>query len=335
MTPGPDPALRIAHVPLARPLVLAPLASITTPAFRILCEEQGAALTWTEMVSVPGLVRHHPKIRALLRRSRPDAPFAVQLVGARPDEMERAAAIVAERGADLLDLNMGCPVKKVAKTGGGVALMRTPELAEALVRAARRGAGPGVGVTVKMRLGWDEASRNAPDLARRLVDAGACAITVHGRTRRQGFSGRCDLAGIRAVVQAVGAQVPVVGNGDVVDGPSFVRMRAETGCAAVMVGRAALGNPWVFAALRAAWQGSPAPPPPDRDTRLQVMRRHFALYLADWPEPVAVREIRKHLVWYSKGLHRSVDFRRRLQTTASAADVEQCIAALQRVPATR
>ena len=289
---APVTGLRIAQVALNLPIQLSPLASISTPAFRLLCEEQGCGLTWTEMVAVPGLVRGHSKITALLRRSQPGRPFAVQLVGARPDEMEAAAAQVAAAGAELIDLNMGCPVRKVAKTGGGVALMRDPDLAEALVRAARRGSarganqgaargaargastgdgargastgdgaeeprglGDAVGVTVKMRLGWDQNSPNAPELAARLVAAGAAAITVHGRTRTQGFSGQVDLEGIRRVVQAVGHLVPVFGNGDVRDGPSYLRMRAETGCHGVMVGRAALGNPWVFAALAAATRG--------------------------------------------------------------------------------
>ncbi len=309
--------------------VLSPLASISTPAFRILCEEQGASLTWSEMVSVAGLVRRQPKTLRLVRRSRLAAPFAVQLVGARPDELERAAGHAAELGVELIDLNMGCPVKKVAKTGGGVALMRTPELAARLVSAARRGAGPQVGVTVKIRLGWDDASRNAPQFARQMVEAGACAVTVHGRTRQQWFSAQCDLAGIRAVVEAVGAHVPVMGNGDVVDAASDRRMRAQTGCAAVMIGRGALGNPWVFASLTAAARGAPPPPAPGRAERVALMRRHLSLALEDDPEPVAVREIRKHLMWTSRALPGAVAFRRQLQTTTTAAEVSDAITGLE------
>jgi len=304
------------------PVMLAPLASITTPAFRILCEEQGCGLTWTEMISVPGLVRNNPKIQGLVRGSSPGRPLAVQLVGARPDELERAAAWSVEHGADLIDLNMGCPVKKVLKTGGGVALMAQPELAEELVRAAKRGAGDAVPVTVKMRSGY-QGVQNAPELSRRLADAGVAAITVHGRTREQVFRGSVDLDAIRQVVEAV--DVPVVGNGDVVDGASYRRMRQETGCAAVMVGRAALGNPWIFAELAAVAQDRDPPPPPTHDDRLAAMHRHLELYLDDYPERVAVREIRKHLIWYSRGLPHAVEFRRRLQGLETIQDVHQAI----------
>jgi len=310
---------------LGVPVMLAPLASISTPAFRILCEDQGCGLTWTEMVSVPGLVRGNSKIRGLVRPSSPDRPLAVQVVGARPDEMERAAAWVVERGADILDLNMGCPVRKVLKTGAGVALMRTPGLATDLVRAARRGAGDAVPVTVKMRTGYRE-ERNAVEVALRLQDAGVAALTVHGRYREQVFRGAVDYDEIGAVVQAV--DLPVVGNGDVKDGPSYHRMR-DTGCAAVMVGRAALGNPWVFADLAAAARGEAAPPPPSTAQRLAAMRRHFDLYLADYPEPIAAHQIRKHLIWYSKGLAGAVDFRRRLQTVTTTAQVHAAIDSLE------
>ena len=306
--------------------MLAPLASISTPAFRILCEEQGCGLTWTEMVSVAGLVRGNVKIRTLVRPSSPGRPLAVQLVGSRPDEMEQAAQWVAEQGADLIDLNMGCPVRKVLKAGAGVALMRTPELAESLVRAARRGCGDRVVVTVKMRLGWSRGEINAPELAARLAGAGAAAITVHGRTRDQVFRGSVDLEGIRRVVAAV--DVPVVGNGDVTDGDSYLRMRAETGCAGVMVGRAAFGNPWVFAELAAVAQGLPPPQPPASGQRLDVMRRHVALYLDDYPETVTVRETRKHLIWYSHGLPGATEFRRRLQSVTTVEEIGEAIDAL-------
>lgn len=357
--------LRIAHVALPVPIQLSPLASISTRAFRILCEEEGCGLTWTEMVSVPGLVRNNPKIAALVRRSQPARPFAVQLVGARPEEMEEAARMVAAKGAELIDINMGCPVKKVAKTGGGVALMRSPDLAEALVWAAAKGAAQGarkrddarilaservsgqdasgkgasrrsasgqdasqVAITVKMRLGWDSQSQNAPELAQRLVQAGARAVTVHGRTRQAGFSGPVDLPGIRQVVEAVGHLVPVYGNGDVVDASSYLCMREETGCHGVMIGRAALGNPWVFAELVAAERGEPLPPPARAKDRIAAMERHLRLSLGDGPEKVVITELRKHLLWYSRGLAGSVPFRRHLQTTFTVAEVEEAIGVL-------
>ncbi len=317
--------MKIGPHSLGVPVMLAPLASISTPAFRILCEEQGCGLTWTEMVSVPGLVRGNAKIRKLVRPSSATQPLAVQVVGARVEEMERAAAWVVEHGADILDLNMGCPVKKVLKTGAGAGLMRTPELAADLVRAALRGVAGAIPVTAKMRTGFKNEI-TAVDLGRRLEDAGVAALTIHGRVLEQVFRGAVDHATIGALVEAV--SVPVVGNGDVKDGPSYHHMRRETGCAAVMVGRAALGNPWVFAELAAAARGEPLPPPPDASARLGVMRRHFELYLDDYPEPIAAREIRKHLIWYSKGLHRAVEFRRRLQTVDNAEQVYAAIDSL-------
>jgi len=321
--------LRIGPVHLETPVILAPLAGITTPAFRTLCEEQGAGLTFTEMVSAPGLVRGNPKVAALIARSSPGAPLAVQLVGASRVEIAEAASLAVSRGAALIDINMGCPVSKVAKTGGGVALMATPEIAEALVRAAREAAPEHVGITVKMRLGWDDETRNAPGLAVRLVKAGAGAITVHGRTGRQGFRGGCDLQGIRRVVQAVGGDVPVIGNGDVHGPGDMARMLAETGCDGVMIGRAALGNPWVFARLRAGLTGEPGPHRPTPAERVALMRRHITLALACSPEREAVAEMRKHLSWTSRGIPGSAAFRNALQSCRRAEQVKACLRALE------
>lgn len=327
--PSRLPPLRIGPVSLGAPVILAPLAGITTPAFRTLCEEQGAGLTFTEMVSAPGLVRGNPKVAALIARSAPDAPLAVQLVGAHPAELAEGARRAAAAGAALIDLNMGCPVNKVAKTGGGVALMRTPELAEALVRAARDAAPTSVGITVKMRLGWDDEARNAPSLAARLVRAGAATITVHGRTARQRFGGRCDLDGIRQVVEAVGGAVPVLGNGDVQGPGDMIRMLEETGCDGVMIGRAALGNPWIFARLRAALAGEPGPRKPTPAERIALMRRHLALALERSTEREALAEARKHLSWTSKGLSGSAAFRHALQSCRRAREVEPLISVLE------
>lgn len=324
-----DVPLRIGPVTLATPFVLAPLAGITTPAFRLLCEEQGAGLTFTEMISAPGLVRGSEQVAALVAPSSPDHPFAVQLAGAEASELAEAARRVAAQGAVLIDINMGCPANKVAKTGGGVALMRTPERAETLLRAVCDAVPQGVGVTVKMRLGWDDASRNAPELAARLVAAGAAAVTVHGRTGRQGFRGRCDLEGIRQVVTAVDGAAPVLGNGDVRSPGDARRMLAETGCHGVMVGRGALGNPWLFAQLRSAFEGRPGPQAPTASERIALMERHLALALARATERKAVAEARHHLAWTCKGIRGAAAFRQTLQACRTAAEVRAALGALR------
>jgi nifR3 family TIM-barrel protein len=277
------------------------------------------------MVSAPGLLRQPVRNEPLVGATGTGRPLWVQLVGGRAEELGRAASRAVTLGARLIDLNLGCPVHKVQKTGGGVALMREPERAAALLRAARRACPEEVPVTVKMRLGWDNASRNAPELARRLVDEGAAAVTVHGRTGAQGFRGRVDLRGIREVVEAV--RVPVIGNGDVRDPGSLGRMR-QTGCAAVMIGRAALGNPWIFPELSADLLGTPAPEGPTAADRLQIMRRHLELESARLDQTGVLLGVRKHLAWYARGLPGAAAFRRSLAGLRTQAELAQAIDAL-------
>lgn len=307
--------------------MLAPLAAISTPAMRRLCEEAGCGLTFTEMVSAPGLLHGAARVAALVARSSPGFPFAVQLVGGDPAVMEAAAARVAAAGADLVDLNLGCPAEKVAKTGGGSALLRDPDRAVAVVRAAVRGVAGTCGITVKLRLGWATDDRTAESLAPRLVEAGAVAVTVHGRTAAQGFSGPVDLEGIRRVVTATPA--PVIGNGDVKDAASYLVMRDRTGCAGIMIGRAARGNPWLFRALAAAAAGQPAPAPPSVAERLAALRRHLALERETSPDPYAVIEARKHLAWLSHGLLGSAGFRLAIQRLATPEAVAEAIDRLE------
>ena len=319
--------LRLGPVTAQSDLVLAPLAAISTPAMRRLCEEAGCGLTFTEMVSAPGLLHGATKVAALVARSTPGFPFAVQLVAGDPETLEAAAARVAAAGADLVDLNMGCPAEKVAKTGGGSALLREPDRAVALVRAAVRGVAGAAAVTVKLRLGWAAGDRTAETLAPRLVEAGAVAVTVHGRTAAQGFTGTVDLEGIRRVVAATPA--PVIGNGDVKDAASYLAMRERTGCAGVMVGRAARGNPWLFGALAAASAGQPPPAPPTQAERLAALRRHLALELETSAGPYAVLEARKHLAWLSHGLLGSAGFRQAIQRLATPEEVGAAIDRLE------
>jgi nifR3 family TIM-barrel protein len=222
-------------------------------------------------------------------------------------------------GAAIVDINMGCPAKKVTAGACGSALMREPALAAALVAAVRAAVPAEVPVTVKHRAGWDESSLNAAEFARCLVDAGAAMITVHGRTRAQGFSGAARMEPIAAVRAALPREIPVVGNGDVKDVTAFQRMKAETGCDAVMIGRGAMGNPWLFRTLAALETGAPDPGPPALAERFFVWRRHAALVMEHSPERMRVHELRKTLAWYSRGLHGGAVLRQQASSTPAPA----------------
>src|SRR5262252_2933833 len=253
------------------------MEAVTDLPFRTLCEEQGAALTFTEFLSAEALTRGAAKTLGRMWPSLGGRRFAVQIFGREPDALARAAGMAADVGAAIVDINMGCPAKKVTAGACGSALMREPELAAALVAAVRRAVPAAIPVTVKHRAGWDESSLNAAAFARRLVDAGAAMITVHGRTRAQGFSGAARLEPIAEVRAALPASIPVVGNGDVKDVAGYLRMKRETGCDGVMIGRGAMGNPWLFRTLVALEQGRPDPGPPSLAERRAVWRRHADL----------------------------------------------------------
>jgi nifR3 family TIM-barrel protein len=238
-------------------LALAPMAGNTNLAYRRLCRRFGAELTTTEMVSSRALHYNDEKSLGYLKRGEDETPVAAQIFGADPEILASAARKVAERGFHVLDLNVGCPVPKITGCGGGSALLREPSLAAECVRAMVEAVD--IPVTVKIRAGWDDANKNAPEFAARVVEAGACAVTVHGRTREQQYTGRADLDLIRSVVQAVA--VPVLGNGDVTDVASAFRM-AETGVVGISIGRGALGRPWIFAQIAAAFANATIPPDP-------------------------------------------------------------------------
>jgi tRNA-dihydrouridine synthase B len=225
--------------------------------------------------------------------------------------LARAAEMAAEVGATIVDINMGCPAKKVTAGLCGSALMREPELAVSLVRAVRAALPASIPVTVKHRVGWDDSSINAPEFALRLVDAGAAMITVHGRTRAQGFSGTVRLEPIAAVRAALPRHIPVIGNGDVKTAADYQRMKAETGVDGVMIGRGAMGNPWFFRSLQALEAGQPDPGPPSLEERRTVWRRHADLVLSHAVERMYVHELRKTLAWYSRGLRGGADLRTR------------------------
>jgi tRNA-dihydrouridine synthase B len=304
------PTLTIGPLVLEGVAVLAPLAGIGNLPFRLLCRRYGAALVGSEMMSCHGLVRGQPNTRRMLATDPAERPVSFQLFGADPEVMAAASVIAAEAGADVVDLNFGCPVPKVVRHSGGSALLKEPERLQAVVAACVRACPKPV--TVKIRAGWDADHVNAVDIARRVEDAGAAALTVHARTRSQQFAGRAEWSWIAEVVRAV--RLPVIGNGDVVSGADAARMLAETGCAGVMVGRGALGRPWVFDHIRRFLAEGREPAEPGLPERAAVIREHHAGLRALKGERTARLEMRKHTAWYLRGLPGASEVRRRVNT---------------------
>lgn len=295
--------MRVGSVDLGPAAVLAPMEAVTDLAFRTVCEEQGASITFTEFLSAEALTRGAEKAVGRMWPSYGGRPFVVQIFGRDPGSLARAAEMAAEAGASIVDINMGCPAKKVTSGMCGSALMREPDLAERLVRAVRAALPGRIPVTVKHRLGWDDCSINAPEFALRMVDAGAAMITVHGRTRAQGFSGEARLEPIAEVRHRLPREIPLLGNGDVKTVEDYRRMKTVTGCNGVMIGRGARGNPWIFRSLRAIESGLPDPGAPSLEERRTVWRRHAELVQAHSSPRMVLHELRKTLAWYSKGLH--------------------------------
>ncbi|MCS6912361.1 MAG: tRNA dihydrouridine synthase DusB [Myxococcales bacterium] len=304
--------MRIGPLTIQPDVLLAPMAAVTDLPFRTVCEEFGLGLTITEFLSANAICQGADKTIAKMTPSLGGRRFGVQIFGREPHLLAQAAQQALHIGASLVDINMGCPAKRVVAGACGAALMREPELAQELVRAVRAALPPTVPVTVKHRAGWDERHLNAPEFACAMVEAGAAMITVHGRTRAQGFSGTCSREIIARVRQAVPAHVPVVGNGDVVTVDDYFAMRQETGCDAVMIGRGALGNPWLFRSIAARLAGRPDPGPPTIEERRSVFVRHVQLICELTPERRVLHELRKAVAWYTKGLPRSADLRDRV-----------------------
>ncbi len=312
--------MRLGTYELEKPLFLGPMAGVTDLPFRILCKEQGADVLCTEMISAKALYYKNKNTAELLQRQPEESPLAVQLFGSEPDLMAEMAAMIEDR-YEIIDINMGCPVPKVVNNGEGSALMQNPELAARIVKAiADKVHHP---VTVKIRKGFDEAHINAPELARRLEDAGAAAIAVHGRTRVQYYSGQADWDIIRQVKEAV--SIPVIGNGDIRNAEDASRMFSETGCDGVMIARAARGNPWIFSRIRRGLRGENAPAP-ERDEIKAMILRHGRLLAEVKGEAVAMREMRKHIAWYTAGMPHSSRLREQSNHIQSLEDLEGCVA---------
>jgi nifR3 family TIM-barrel protein len=312
---------------------LAPLAGVSDRPFRRICRDMGAAFAYTEMVSAHGLIHGTEQTESYLDRDPDETPFAVQIFAAEEDALARGGEIAVRHGAGIVDINMACPVKKVCGTGAGASLARDPARVGRAVDAVKRACG--VPVTVKIRAGWDDASVNCVEVARAAEAGGASAVALHGRTRAQGYAGKARWDLIAAVKRAV--VVPVLGSGDVWSAADALRMVSETGCDAVLVARGACGNPWIFRDLRATERGEAAPGPPTRDEWASVLERHVALQIdhrrrqagpgsdPDGVERHAIRELRKHLLWYTRGLRGGVRFRRDADALHTADDVRRAI----------
>jgi tRNA-dihydrouridine synthase B len=290
--------VKIGNVILESPLVLAPMAGVTNSAFRLLAKEMGCALVYSEMVSAKGLVYRQEKTKNLLRFFEEERPISVQIFGSDPDVMGEAAAIVADEGADIIDINMGCPVPKVVKNGEGAALMREPRKAYAVMKAVKDAVR--CPVTVKIRKGWDENEVNALQIGRLVEDAGLDALTIHGRTREQFYSGTVDWTIIGKLAKSL--SIPVIGSGDIASPQDVQRMLSDLRCAAAMIGRAALGNPWIFKHCLHYLKTGEMLLEPTLTEKVKMSLRHLQLLIGIRRETVAVKEMRKHIGWYLKGV---------------------------------
>ncbi len=310
--------LMIGDVRLDNPVVLAPMAGVCNPAFRKLAKRLGAGMVCAEMVSDKALVMGSGKSQKMLTILPDEHPVSLQLVGNDKESMVAAAEMVGGTNADIIDINMGCPVLKIYRNGSGAALARNPNYAAEIVQAVvERADKP---VTVKFRKGWDDLHVNAVDVAKAVEQAGASAVTIHGRTAAQKYGGSADWSIIRQVKQAV--SIPVIGNGDVMSPESAVQLMDETGCDGVMVGRGALGNPWIFREIAHFLVTGEKLPRPDIRERIEVAILHMGLLVEDKGEEIGVKEMRKHAAWYIKGLPGSTEVKDQMNQQVSMAGMK-------------
>ncbi|WP_132078323.1 tRNA dihydrouridine synthase DusB [Anaerospora hongkongensis] len=308
--------MQIGTVKLANPVILAPMAGVTDLPFRLLVKEMGCGLVYTEMVSDKGLIYQNEHTLEMLKIDERERPVALQIFGSEPDPMAKAAKIVEKAGADIIDINMGCPTLKIVKNGEGSALMRTPELAYSIIASVVEAVN--IPVTVKIRKGWDDSSVNAVEMAMLAEKAGAAAVSVHGRTREQFYSGEADWSIIKAVKENVA--IPVNGNGDVRTPEDAVRLRSETGCDGIMIGRAAQGNPWLFRQVTHYLSTGKLLPGPTMAERFEMTLRHLEMLVAYKGEHIGIREMRRHAAWYTKGLPHSAELRLRFNQAETRED---------------
>ena len=304
MSADPGRNLKIGALQLPNPLLLAPLSGISDLPFRLLSKEQGCALVFTEMISAEGLSR---KVRAtleLLKSLPEERPLGVQIFGPKPEILAEAARVIEDWGGDLIDINMGCPVRKVVQGGSGAALLKEPGRIRKILKAVRKATS--LPLTIKIRTGWDEKNLNFLEVARIAEECGADAITLHGRARSQGYGVKANWEDIRALKS--GVKIPVIGNGDILSASSIPEILGQTGCDGVMIGRGAYGNPWIFA-KGVSLLREEIPREPSLEEKERVLLRHLSL-MVEWKGEIhGLREFRKHLIWYTRGFRGSVEFR--------------------------
>lgn len=316
-----DEPLKIGSVTLPNRVILAPMAGVTDLPFRYLCRKKGAGLLCMEMVSAKAILYKNRNTVELLETHPAEHPVSLQLFGSEPDIIGEIVERLEERPFDIIDINMGCPVPKIVNNGEGSALMKNPALVERIVsKMVQATKKP---VTVKIRKGFDEAHVNAVEIAKAAEAAGAAAVAVHGRTREQYYAGEADWSIIAKVKEAV--SIPIIGNGDVTDGASAERMMEQTGCDAVMVGRAVRGNPWLPGRIAAYLQTGSMPPPPGAEEVRDTILEHAALQMRYKGEYTAVREMRKHISWYTAGYPNSARMRRRINAMESMEELEESV----------
>lgn len=313
--------LKIGNVELKNRYILAPMAGVTDLPFRLLCKEQGAGLLCMEMISAKALQYKNRNTKALLQIDPREYPVSLQLFGADPDIISEQAKAIEELPFQILDINMGCPVPKVVKNGEGSALMKNPRLVyDVVYKTVRAILKP---VTVKIRKGFDEEHVNAVEIAKIIEEAGGAAVAVHGRTREQYYSGKADWDIIRQVKEAV--SIPVIGNGDVTGSLAAEQLLEETGCDGVMIGRAAQGNPWIFAQTAEYLEHGTVPKKPELSEVKEMIRRHAGLQMKYKSELTAMREMRKHVAWYTAGYPHSAQLRAAVNEVQSMEELEQLL----------
>lgn len=308
--------MQIGTIKLENPVILAPMAGVTDLPFRLLAKEMGCGLVYSEMVSDKGLLYENSQTLHMLKIDERERPVAMQIFGSDPESMAKAAAIVEKSGADIIDINMGCPTPKITKNGSGSALMCQPDLAYRIMASVV--AAVSVPVTVKIRKGWSDGSINAVEVGQLAEKAGIAAIAVHGRTREQFYTGEADWGIIKQVKDSVG--IPVIGNGDIRTPYDAVKMMTETGCDAIMIGRGAQGNPWIFKQVTHYMSTGEIIPLPLMSERVAVLLRHLDMLIEYKGEHVGIREMRSHGAWYTKGLPHSAELRMRLNQAESKED---------------
>ena len=294
----------IGPVEISNPLLLSPLSGISDLPFRLLAKEQGCALVCTEMVSAEGLIRNRKSADRSLQSCREERPLAVQIFGSRPESMAEAAKIIEGWGADILDINMGCPVRKVVRGGAGAALLKDMKLARKIIQSVRQAIS--IPLTIKIRCGWDGKNLNFLEMGQMAQDERVDAIIVHGRTRTQGYGTRADWEAISRVKERL--QIPVIGNGDLLSPEKVGRFLSQSGCPGAMIGRGALGNPWIFRQSLDLLRGQ-SPNEPSLQEKEATVLRHLEMIVKRRGEDYGLKEFRKHLIWYTRGLKGAPEFR--------------------------